>query len=242
MSSKTQASLCPSFFNFQKTSILKLNNQMVAVSVGTDEEKKVFLIHKELITRYYPQIFGSIKMDETAAQPKGVFEEDPEAFVGLLEWAYHGKLLSSANSIDTLWKLYAFAEKNVLIHLHDILMNRIVSYYKNSNSPSFPTLEQFQFGYRNTRKNSRARLFLAKCYISISNVHNPNFRNRSTYSNEELAYMVISIDGLMLDVLNLTRRRGWIYNLDWDPCQSNPCLYHHHAPDADCPQYRERSS
>ncbi|KAF7853947.1 hypothetical protein EAF04_010613 [Stromatinia cepivora] len=234
------------FFDWQKTSTLisRFSKQMVTVAVGKDEDTQEFLVHAELITQHHPRLFGDIRISRVGLGPlKGRFDVyqqlDPEVFVGLLQFAYHGKFFRGI-PVDTLWHLYIYAEKHDLVDLQDILMNRIVNTYQTSKPSSFPDSRHMQLGYNKTRKESAARKFLTMCYGYLLNC-NIKVASKSTYSNEELADAAKNTDGLLLDALNLMKWKGEPYNAEWDPRNASPCLYHHHAWGTKCPNFQEKA-
>ncbi|KAJ8058946.1 hypothetical protein OCU04_011931 [Sclerotinia nivalis] len=230
------------FFDWQKTSTLKFSKQMVTITVGTDKNAREFLVHAELITHHQPRLFGDVRMSRVGSGPLqgrfDAYQPDPEVFIGLLQFAYHGKFFGGI-FLDTLWGLYIYAENHDLIDLQDILMNRIVNTYKNSSSSSFPDSLHMQMGYK-TRNDCAARRFLVMCYAHLMdrNTKPPSLPIR--YS-EELVDAAKNTDTLLLDALKLMRWNGTPYNGARDPRDASPCMYHHHAWGTKCPNFQERA-
>ncbi|CAD6445991.1 ddd73f1f-742a-4757-be5b-9fa3cc2a2153-CDS [Sclerotinia trifoliorum] len=230
------------FFDWQRTSRLTFSREMVTMTVGVDKDAQEFLVHEELITHLQARLFIDVRMSRVGDGPLkgyfGVYQQlQPEVFIGLLHFAYHGKLFRET-SLDTLWHLYIYAENYRLVDFQDILMNRIVSTYKNSRPSIFPNSRHMQLGYNRTGENSAARRFLTKCYAHLLN-RNTKSPARPVCYNEILADAAKNADGLLLDTLNLMKWKGTTYNAEWDPRDASPCLYHHHALGTKCPNFQE---
>lgn len=225
----------------KETNVFSLNRETTIVMVGTDEDKREFRVHTELFTRYHQRLFRDLRIGWTGTECRGYFDVyqpiEPKVFIGLMQFAYHGKFFPGT-SIDTLWKLYIYAENRDLFDLQDILMNRIVGTYKNTQPSSFPSPRHIQLGYNSTKKDSSARIFLKLCYIALTNC-NTKLASKPVYNNAALADAAKNTDDLLLDVLNLTNRKGKPYKPEWDPRDARPCLYHCHAWGTECPNFRE---
>ncbi|KAK6603779.1 hypothetical protein H4I96_06547 [Botrytis cinerea] len=154
--STTQLSQGASFLNGRRILLSsKLGKQMITITVGAENKK--FLVHADLITR----------------QPLGWFDVfqpiSCSVFARLLQFAYHGKLFPGI-SLDTLWHLYIFANKNKALDLEDIIMNRIMATYR-SDKQFFPEPRHIELGYNSTKENSTGRKFLALCYATMMHVN-----------------------------------------------------------------------
>ncbi|APA08856.1 predicted protein [Sclerotinia sclerotiorum 1980 UF-70] len=232
------------FFGWQRTSRLELSKEMVSITVGKDKDAQKFLVHSDLITYHHPRLFCDVRMSKVGNEIlRGYFDVyqqlHPEVFIGLLQFAYHGKFLPET-PLEILWQLYIYAENRRLIDVEDILMNRIVSTYKNNKPSIFPDARHMQLGYSNTRKDSAARRFLTMCYAHLLN-RNTQFPAHPICYNEALADAAKNVDGLLLETLNLMKWRGTSYDADKDARDASPCLYHHHAWGTKCPNFQEKA-
>ncbi|KAM3155506.1 hypothetical protein ABEW05_004039 [Botrytis cinerea] len=221
-------------FEWQKNSPLKLGKQMITITVGAENKK--FLVHADLITRQ-PRIFRRLRVSRSVDTGLSVGWFDVfqpiscSVFARLLQFAYHGKLFPGI-SLDTLWHLYIFANKNKALDLEDIIMNRIMATYR-SDKQFFPEPRHIELGYNSTKENSTGRKFLALCYATMMHV-NTKLPSTPIYDNVVLLELGNKCDGLSTDVANFTNGKGWINIKDWDPRYASECLYHHHAWGVEC--------
>ncbi|TGO18439.1 hypothetical protein BTUL_0010g01100 [Botrytis tulipae] len=232
--SSTPAVTKGKIFDWQNNSPLKLGKQMITITAGAQQQK--FLVHADLIT-LQPRIFRRLRISRSVdtGLSSGWFDVyqpvSCSVFVRLLQFAYHGKLFTGI-SLDTLWHLYLFANKNKALDLEDIIMNRIMATYR-SDKQFFPEPRHIELWYKYIKENSAGRKFLALCYAAMMHV-NTKLPSTSIYNKEVLVELGKKCDGLLIDVANLTNGKGSINISEWDPRYAPECLYHHHAWGIEC--------
>ncbi|KAF7853946.1 hypothetical protein EAF04_010612 [Stromatinia cepivora] len=224
----------------------RANHAMVKITVIKGGYEKEFVVHKDLLTRYQPKIFSKI-LGTVGSFESFRLVEDPKVFLGLLQFAYRGRfwLLETVKDIDTLWDIYIFVEKKEIPYLQDVMMNRITSFYFQTQT--FPSMDAIRHVYKYTKeeseiqKPSMARRFLARCYVCISFSCLYGAMCEDTYKRIEDAR--IHIEGLHLDTLQAIHKPAGIpWKVDLDPRDSrrvSQCDYHQHAWNEKCPLHKE---
>ncbi|KAH8597133.1 hypothetical protein B0O99DRAFT_592884 [Bisporella sp. PMI_857] len=149
----------------------KLGTEIVNIIVG--EEKKKFVLHKNLICTSSPvfeRMFnGSFK--EGKAQTAKLPDDDVESFALFQGWLYNETIEHSnitegdGNFTGQMVKLFLFTEKYDIVRLEDKTMDTLLA---GKNNNIIPSLAWITKGYKNTRKGSVLRLYLSRAWVWVT--------------------------------------------------------------------------
>jgi len=156
-----------------------------AASLVVGEEKRVFIVPKELlysVSEYFKAALeGNFK--EATEQKVELPDDDPEVIERVLLWAYTGKILDQGETVDdmsfmNLAGIYVFAESRCVPQLQNDIIDLII---RRSYATGIDLLDPIEDGnwYTNVSPSSLLRRLAADISADAGKLDSPDWKFQS---------------------------------------------------------------
>jgi hypothetical protein len=222
------------------SSLSLLGDEIVKITVGKGEAKKIFTVHKKKLCEnvpYFDKMFnGPFKEGET--QSATMPEDDSNTVSMMLGWVYTNKIdsftmesTSGEQVVDTgcYIKLFRLAEKYTIAKLADETIAVLISGCAAANL-IFQD-DDYKLCYQLTHAESRLRLFASRMFAYTIDFYSDELCKFLV--SKEIYELMVELPDLGEATIRLLRNQA--NKAVPDPRIAPACDYHQHAKSEKCP-------
>ncbi|KAK4547289.1 hypothetical protein LTR36_000944 [Oleoguttula mirabilis] len=211
---------------------LQVHGEVVEVIVG--EDKRIFLVHKNLLRNNSAFFDAALKEEWKEGQQRKVTLEDEESelFYRYVQWLYTGRISCKTSTVagcEVLVKLYVLGEKLLAPTLRDAAINGIVS---AARTGKIPVEKNVDYIYQGTLAGSPARQLMFDLHLKLGK---PGLISKSVESTNHEFLRDLTTELLRMRMTSEEEKVGLK-----DLKEGVPCSYHCHDKAKPCGEAGEK--